>query len=288
MRKEAIFERLHIVGRTVLFYSLLHLPPALERPIQMNPDLPLAGQTTCLDPGHDDIFVPGTTARDLDGSLLFREQDLTLAVAKKVRTKLEEAGAEVCMSRTDEGKVQLEPEDINGNGSSKRPEDVVEKIQNRIDYMNQFNPNLMLAIHFNGHSDTSLKGTETYFSNTGEYGDNNRLFAENIQSSVVTALNNANYYSDNRGIKSDKIKPEYLAFTPWYGLDRSCSDCTRLLNLGNNPMSPRAGNWKAGALIEVVFFSNADDVEFLKRDDALDIISQGLYNGILNYVTQVK
>ncbi len=243
----------------------------------------LAGRRICVDPGHDAVYNPGASARDEAGRVIFDEHDLTFGVALRLRALLEAEGAEVCLTRNDQGLLQTEPYDINGNGTVTRPEDVVERVQPRIDYVNAFGAELMVSVHFNGSADRRLKGTEVYFSDVPEQGPENRRLAQALLGALVDALTRAGYPPVNRGLKSDRYKTEYLDYARFYGFDRSCADCARLLTLGNNPMLAQPGRWRAGALVEVLFLSNPDDVAFLRRADALDIIAAGLFEGILNH-----
>ncbi len=243
----------------------------------------LAGKRVCIDPGHDAAYNPGAAARDAAGRVIFNEHDLTFEVARRLRTLLEAEGARVCLTRNDQGSLQLEPQDLNGNGTVTRPEDLVERIQPRVDFVNAFGAELMVSIHFNGSASPGLKGTEVYFSDVPDQGPENRRLAQALLDAVLDALTRAGYPPVNRGVKSDRYKTEYLDYARFYGFDRSCLECTRLLTLGNNPMLARKGQWHAGALVEVLFLTNPDDVAFLVRPDALDVIATGLFNGILNY-----
>ncbi len=243
----------------------------------------LAGRRICLDPGHDAVYNPGASARDEFGRVIFDEHDLTFGVAVRLRALLEAEGAEVCLTRNEQGFLQREPSDINGNGTVTRPEDVVERAQPRIDFINAFGAELMVSIHFNGSTNPALKGTEVYFSDVPEQGPENRRLAQALLDGLLDALTRAGYPPVNRGLKSDRYKTEYLNYARYYGFDRSCTECTRLLTLGNNPMLAERGRWRAGALVEVLFLSNRDDVGFLRRPDALDVIADGLFGGILDY-----
>ncbi len=268
---------------TMEISRLSSLEPALVLTPIPEPEGKLKGRVICLDPGHDSIFVPGASARDERGRVIFDEHELTYAVATILGRLLESEGATVCMTRNSEGFLQIEPYDFNGNGTVTRPEDMVERAQPRIDWMNRHKPDLVLSIHFNGFGDSRVRGTEVYYSDTGPNKDSNKEFAQNVLLSLVDQLREAGFETVDRGIRSDKYKTEYLEQAHWYGFDQSCEDCKRLLTLGNNPMSPRKGSWQTGALVEVVFLSNPQDVAFLQREDALDVIAEGLLQGILKH-----
>ncbi len=245
----------------------------------------LAGRRICLDPGHDLATVPGAAARDASGRVLFNEHEMTLAVGLRVRELLQEEGAEVCLTRDDAGDLQTLPYDFNGNGTTRRAEDLAEWTQPRIDWMNQAGAEIVLSIHFNGHPNPGISGTEVYYSDTGPYLDNNWALAGNVLTHLLASIKAAGYGPVDRGLHSDAYKTEYLRYAHLYGQSAACSDCRRLFTLGNNPMSAAMGTWQAGALVEVLFFSNPQDVAFLVRPDAVEVIAQGLTSGITAYAT---
>lgn len=267
------------------FLSLL-VPFVLVSALVHNPEPPqdpLAGRRICLDPGHDLATVPGAAARDAGGRAVYNEHDLTQQVALRVRELLQAQGAEVCLTRTDEGDLQSPPYDFNGNGATRRAEDIAEWTQPRIDWMNQFGAEIVLSIHFNGHPNPAISGTEVYYSDTGPYQDNNWYLSQSVLTHLLSALNAAGYEPVNRGLHSDAYKTDYLRYAHLYGQGPGCADCNRLFTLGNNPMSANKGTWQAGALVEVLFFSNPADVAFLMRPDAVEVIAQGLTAGIIAY-----
>jgi peptidoglycan/xylan/chitin deacetylase (PgdA/CDA1 family) len=107
--------------------------------------------------------------------------------------------------------------------------------------------------------------------------------AQALLDGLMQAMAQAGYTPRNRGVRSDRIKPEYLKFAHLYGYDARCSDCTRLLSLGKNPLLFRQGQWPVGALVEALFLSNPQDVAFLRRPEALTVIAQGLHRGVRAY-----
>ncbi len=251
---------------------------SLKRPVGK-----LSGRRICLDPGHDSIHVPGAAAHDQSGRVLFNEHELTHLVASRLRALLEAEGAQVCVTRNEAGDLHIAPYDFNGNGSTRLPEDMAERTQPRIDFMSQFGAELILSIHFNGFHNPALSGAEVYYSDTGPYQHENRRFSESVLYSLTKKMQDSGYSPVVRGVHSDNYKTEYRAYTWAYGFDRGCTECTRLLTLGNNPMSKNRGDWKVGALAEVLFLTNPQDVRFLQGADAMDIITDGLAQGILAY-----
>ena len=151
--------------------------------------------------------------------------------------------------------------------------------------MNQFGAETVLSIHFNGHPNPALSGTEVYYSDTGPYEANNWALAGSVRSSLLAAVQADGYPAVDRGLHSDAYKTEYLRLAPYYGLGPNCADCRRLFTLGNNPLSLNPGTWQAGALVEVLFFSNPADVAYLQQAEAPEVIAQGLAQGIIGYLS---
>ena len=254
--------------------------PPLSAPL---PSGPLAGVRLCLDPGHDNEYAPGAAAYDATGRVLFTEQDLTLALAYRLKELLEQDGAQVCVTRRPDGALWRAPRDENGNGTVRREEDMVERAQVRVDWMNAFGPQAVVSLHFNSFSDPSISGVEVYYADIGPDQEDSRRFAQALLDGLLQEMARAGYTPRNRGVRSDRIKPEYLKYAHLYGQNERCTDCTRLLSLGQNPLLFRRGQWPVGALVEALFLSSPQDVAFLRRPDALEVIANGLHQGIRAY-----
>src|SRR5438874_4358417 len=99
-----------------------------------------------LDPGHSSWDVGASGAG-------LREFELTLEVARRARQRLEAEGYRVRLTRDDDRQVALD-----------LPTDLTEAI--RIEQLARqaaVGPaRVFVSIHFNGHPNRSLRGTETY------------------------------------------------------------------------------------------------------------------------------
>ncbi len=73
----------------------------IRRPPVIDPDRPLRNRLIVVDPGHPPVGAKGPTG--------LREAEANLAVALRVRTLLERAGARVVMTRTSDSSVGLRP-----------------------------------------------------------------------------------------------------------------------------------------------------------------------------------
>jgi N-acetylmuramoyl-L-alanine amidase len=130
----------------------------------------LSGKKIGIDPGHGGSD-PGAVG--WDGPGYPDEKDFNLAVGLKYRTKLQNAGAIVEMTRTS---------------------DIYVSLVARVEKMNNFQPHHYVSIHCNSHSDPSANGTETYWHTLGYPTD--QLLATKIQSRLVQFLGRR-----DRGVK---------------------------------------------------------------------------------------
>jgi N-acetylmuramoyl-L-alanine amidase len=267
----------------------------------------LAGRRICLDPGHESYWIVGTAARDRNGSvpthpteqIPLLEHLLNLKVAYRLAGLLESDGADVCVTRKVDGSLQIEPYDYTGD-SIVRPDavtklDVGERVQPRIDWANQFGAEILLSIHFNGSEDSSLAGTEVYYSDTSPRAAEASRLGSAVMGSLLGELAPVGYVGRSRGVGSDRyvrdpqevraqLLRHYASIIRSHGVDPdNCPQCDGLLPLGNNPFSLHLGTY-VGALVEVEYMTNPDVVErLLLRPDVVDVVARGLASGILAF-----
>jgi N-acetylmuramoyl-L-alanine amidase len=267
----------------------------------------LAGRRICLDPGHESYWIVGTAARDRNGTvpthpteqIPLLEHLLNLKVAYRLAGLLESEGADVCVTRKVDGYLQIEPYDYTGDGIV-RPDgvsklDVGERVQPRIDWANGFNAEILLSIHFNGSEDSSLAGTEVYYSDTSPRAAESVRLGSDVMNSLLAELASVGYAGHNRGVGTDRYTRDpqevraqlirhYAPIIRSHGIDPdNCPQCDGLLPLGNNPFSLHLGTYVA-ALVEVEYMTNPDVVErLLLRADVVDVVSRGLAKGILAF-----
>lgn len=198
-----------------------------------------------LDPGHSswDVGAAG-------GGL--REHELTLDVARRARARLEALGYRVRLTREDPRRVApTVPAD---------PTAAIETEQ-RARHRTAGDARAYVSIHFNGHPDPILRGTETYF-NGDNYGDASRRLAAEVHRGTLATLSEAGYTSTDRGVLED------LAAGKPYGHFFSLR--------GPFP----------SALIEVLFLSNPADVAIVREDAAREALAQGIAAGIAAFLVQ--
>ncbi|HEU4763683.1 MAG TPA: N-acetylmuramoyl-L-alanine amidase, partial [Gemmatimonadales bacterium] len=111
----------------------------VRRPPVIDPARPLAGRKIVIDPGHPPLGAKGPTG--------FTEPEANLAVALKLRTLFEQAGATVLMTRTSDTAIDLYP---------------------RVRFADSVNAELLVSIHNNAFPDGVNPflnaGTSSYYN----------------------------------------------------------------------------------------------------------------------------
>lgn len=152
----------------------------IRLPIQETEDafnswsLPLSGKTIVIDPGHGG---PDGGAVGADDTL---EKDVSLAVAKRLQSYLQQSGALVYLTREEDKDLA---EEGTGRIASRKSED----IRNRLEFIHDKNPDFFLTIHLNALPATEWRGAQTFYY--PEF-DENRHLATMIQSEITRNLEN--------------------------------------------------------------------------------------------------
>lgn len=200
-----------------------------------------------LDPGHSDADVGA-----VGGGI--REVDLNLAVALRVRELLEERGLTVAMSRLDNAP-------LTDFSAADRVDRIRLEQEARIAAVGK--TRVYVSVHFNGHGDQRIRGTESYY-NGDNHGDESRRMATAIQSSLVAAIRATGYAVPNRGVKED-----LLAGKP-YG---------HFFSLRGD---------KPSALVEALFLSSPQEASLLTRPEVREAIAGGIASGIAGYLSESR
>jgi len=151
----------------------------------------LKGKVIAIDPGH------GGTDVGAIGPDNIQEKTITLAVSLKVKALLEQAGAKVVMTRTDDRDV-FAPND-----------GATEELGARVDVGNKNNADVFVDIHVNSFANPQVSGTGTYYYRKTIY---DKLLAQSIQSGAVRAggLNNRGIYPANFYVLKHTLMPSML------------------------------------------------------------------------------
>jgi len=200
-----------------------------------------------LDPGHSSWDVGATGGG-------FREYELTLDVAQRVRTLLEAEGLRVRLTRDDSRRVAPSvPSDLTA----------ATEVEQGARIGAAGSARAFVSIHFNVHPDSSLRGTETYY-NPENAGELSLRLASELQRETMTGIAEAGYASVDRGVRVD------LSAGKPYGHFFSLR--------GPFP----------SALVEVLFLTSRADTDALHQDGMLDGSARGIARGISSYLASIS
>lgn len=127
--------------------------------------------TVAIDPGHGG-YDGGARARDSG----VWEKELTLKIARAVQEALEDRGANVVLTRTED--VSLSEE---GSGKSRKRAD----LQARLDGAKSAGADVFVSIHLNEYRDRAESGPQVYYQRGADAG---RLLAGCLQQALVKGL----------------------------------------------------------------------------------------------------
>lgn len=209
-------------------------PPTTDKPV-VTP----RGIKICIDAGHG-WADKGTNSRvtDEDGKPYY-ESDITLEISKKLRDKLEAMGFDVVMIR--ENDTDISPAGIAA--------DNICNITRRVEWINkQDDIDLMISIHCDSFSDSSVNGARIYY-NADTHPETN-LLGNGIAASLLD------------GGASSRFPILY-------------DDSTRLFSLKNSKMP--------SILVECGFMTSDTDIANLIDPTYQGLFAECLANAISNY-----
>lgn len=119
-----------------------------------------------IDVGHGG-FDPGKVSAD---NLL--EKDINLAIALRLKDYLEAQDCLVYLTREEDCSL------CDSNASNKKQSDM----QNRVSFIEQYHPDLMISIHQNSFPSTKEHGAQTFYYHTS---DSSKKLAECIQTALI-------------------------------------------------------------------------------------------------------
>jgi N-acetylmuramoyl-L-alanine amidase len=229
--------------RNLLALALLAVIVLLALPV------PAAGQAydadVGLDAGHSYVDVGAVGGG-------FREFEINLEIALRVKASLESAGYSVRLTRTDHAPLtpMSHPDPI---------ETIRLEQAARIAALGAVR--CFVGINFNGLGSPAYSGTETYY-NADNFGEQSYFLADRVQRHTVAAIQEAGYPVRDRGVKSD-----LLAGKP-YG---------HFFQLrGGFP----------SVTVEGLFLTNPADAAALARPEVQEAIVQGYSRGISEYLAR--
>jgi N-acetylmuramoyl-L-alanine amidase len=231
--------------------------------LPLSQQLGLKVKRIVLDPGHGGKD-PGAVGRNG-----LREKDVVLALAKRVKPRLEARGYEVLLTRNS---------------------DVFIELKDRARFANDSKADLFISIHTNASKNRKVRGIETYFLGV----------ARDRQSSETAMLENAvsgeNALSDLEQIlhslmnQNNMWHSSILAETvqdSMYGGLNGKYGTIKNLGVKQAPFFVLSKTAMPAVLLETSFISNSSEEKLLQRGDFRDTLSDSITRGIINYTKKV-
>jgi N-acetylmuramoyl-L-alanine amidase len=166
----AIMVLFFLVGITGLYVGVNNM---MTEPSSLSWTLPLQGQVVALDAGHGGVD-PGAVSRD--GTL---EKAVTLQVADLLRDLLQQAGAQVVMTREDDRDLASEQT----KGYSRRKS---EDLKERATLVRESNAGIFISLHCNALPSSQWSGAQTFYN---DQKDESKVLATEIQTALRETLN---------------------------------------------------------------------------------------------------
>ncbi len=228
-------------------------------------------RTVYIDAGHGglDPGVVGTTP----SRRTVLEKDATLAVALDLARHLRADGYGVVMARTQDTTVlKLSAGDSSYGAITSSAEH--RDLAARAACANAAGADVLVSIHFDGYSDPSVGGTETFYDAARPFAASNRQLATDLQAALVARLGAA-----DRGVWTD----DQLAAPTLTGSGQSYN---HLIELG-----PLSQGWvdnpsqMPGALVEPLFVTNPAEALIASDPAGQQKIAEALESGVLKFMT---
>lgn len=134
-----------------------------------------------VNPNKKVIVLDAGHGGDDDGAKFedFKEKNYTLAIAKRIMELNRNENVEIILLRDSDEFIDL---------------------NKRVDRINELNPDLVISLHVNNSSNTSLNGMEVYYSDLNEQHEVSKEYAEKLHSSFK------NGPFEQRGVKNFRLK----------------------------------------------------------------------------------
>lgn len=136
--------------------------------------MPLSGKTIVIDPGHGG---PDGGAVGKDNT---EEKGISLTVAKKLQSYLQQSGALVYLTREED--KDLAADDTTGLSRRK-----AEDIRNRMEFIHDKNADFFITVHLNALPSTKWSGAQTFYY---PKFDESRHLAKMVQAEIIRNLEN--------------------------------------------------------------------------------------------------
>jgi N-acetylmuramoyl-L-alanine amidase len=251
------------------------------------PDPRYQGLVVCLDPGHGGSDR-GFKREDDGVAPAMEEAFYNLAYARAVRARLEILGFTVVMTRDADVDVNASGADVNGDGNTyakliasdphkaERAKDL-DELQARINICNEADADLLVSMHINGFDDPAAQGFETWYSADRPFSDRNRRFAELAFQELGQEMADAGYNARPRQVNDDSKAH----------VEVSADSFDSYVITGPEQPGQIEPSAMPGAIVEVLFISNAQDAAFLASTDGRNAIVNAFQDAIVRYFDEI-
>ncbi|HWV23212.1 MAG TPA: N-acetylmuramoyl-L-alanine amidase [Thermomicrobiales bacterium] len=242
-----------------------------------------AGSTyvVCIDPGHGGWDFGRQRKQDEFDQPWLNESEVNLGMAYMLRDELEARGVTVVMTRETGTAVNVFGEDVNNDGrtilDSEKDGDR-DELQARINICNASDADVLISLHLNGYDDQSANGYEVLYTGAREFGDQNLDLATAIYRQIGAAYRAVGFETTARGTIDDK---DLDTGSHEFGSEQ------HLVLLGpevKNPDYTIVPSNMPGVIIEPVFITNQNDVNFIVVPDNQQLLAKAYADGIMDYL----
>lgn len=223
--------------------------------------------TIVLDPGHGGID-PGAVGRTG-----FKEKQVNLGVALRLKDKLEKAGLKVVMTRTDDRYVSL---------------------ADRVNCARMANADLFISIHANAAvRDRSKRGIETYFLSDAKT-DWERAVAARENAALQFEVTDTNPVTTNdlNLILSDLAQNEFLLESQQLAASIQEAGVAACRTPNRGVMQANfyvlRVNFMPAVLVECGYMSNSTEVKLLAKKDFWEKIATGIFKGTKKFIAEYE
>jgi N-acetylmuramoyl-L-alanine amidase len=245
-------------------------------------------EVVCIDAGHGG-WDPGFVHEPTDRAPYLEEADINLAMSYMLKERLEAEGFTVVLTRPSGSAVNIFNQDVNGDTrvaqdvarDSNDPDGNRDDLQARINICNEAGADLLISLHINGYTDTSVRGYEVLYTAEREFGQQNVDLAFTLYDALTAAYTEVGFDSPGRSAKADtemgdtvtgegRVEDHFIMTGP-------------AVNAAEFSIVPSA---MPGAIVECAFISNDADAAFLADPANQEVIVDAYLRGILDYFEQ--
>jgi N-acetylmuramoyl-L-alanine amidase len=222
-----------------------------------------------IDPGHGGMD-PGTIGeiRRDDKARALYEKDVTVAVGNKLSRLLSRRypGKQVVSTRTDDTHVVLEERSAMANALLEKTEDSI----------------LFLSLHANASFDKKARGFEAWvLPPEYERALVDPQTANADDRSIMPILNSM--YAEEITVESIALAQEILK-----GLSKSLGGSSTDRGLKKMDWSVVRNSKMPAVLVEFGFLSHPEEAAQLGDDGYLNLVAEGIYNGVVAFITRFE